>query len=93
MSHLTLHLHAEFFLVLLRFKVADGLFVVRIKVNVTRLTFETLGDFPANAVNISVVAVNTAAAYLVWRIRLFVRYAPLCTKIKKLALKIPDILL
>lgn len=93
MSHLTLHLHAEFFLVLLRFKVADGLFVVRIKVNVTRLTFETLGDFPANAVNISVVAVNTAAAYLVWRIRLFVRYAPFCTEIKKLALKIPDILL
>ena len=74
-------------------QVADGLFVVRIKVNVTRLTFETLGDFPANAVHIGIVAVNTAAAYLVWRIRLFVRYAPFCTEIKKLALKIPDILL
>ena len=67
--------------------------MVRIKVNVTRLAFETLGDFPANAVNISVVAVNTAAAYLVWRIRLFVRYAPLCTEIKKFALKISDVLL
>ena len=67
--------------------------MVRIKVNVTRLTFETLGDFPANAVYISVVAVNTAAAYLVWRIRFFVRYAPFCTEIKKLAFKIFDILL
>ena len=67
--------------------------MVRIKVDITRITFETLGDFPANAVHISIVAVNTAAEYLVWRIRLFVCYAPLCTEIKKLAFKIPDILL
>lgn len=67
--------------------------MVRIKVDITRLAFKVFGDFPANAVHISIVAVNTAAAYLVWRIRLFVRYAPFCTEIKKLALKIPDILL